>query len=146
MPSIIANKSQERARFAYSEILKVINSISPDASEDDKRKQKEINDKFKSHIKDIPMMIRTNGLAAAFAFVFSKKDDGYKHIERITKDWLKGTAPGDEPARDMILDINEPFHQRLIRCTPEEYRRCTREIMSLYTWLKRYADGLIIDN
>jgi len=166
MPSTISNKSQERAKFAYSSVKTACKNFEEiemkellkkeskklkrdltgteqtafqENNEVDAVKNAQSNkEKFRSHIKDVPMMIMTNGLAAAFAFVFSKqqKDQAYHHIENITKDWLKNEG---------IIEIedDEQFHEVLIKQNPEQYRRCTREIMALYTWLKRYADGLI---
>ena len=140
MPSTIANKAQERANYAFTEIKKVAKVPAPNASNEEKNKAKEFNEKFKSHIKDVPMMIMTNGLASAFAFVFSKqqKDETYKHIEDITKRWLID--------KQQILSGEGQLHEILIRTEQQDqYRLCTREIMALYTWLKRYADGLITD-
>jgi CRISPR-associated protein Cmr5 len=143
MPSIIANKSQERAKFAY---LAISNSITG-ADNATKLNEDQLKE-LKSHIKDIPMMIKTNGLAAAFAFVFSKakRDKGnnakkdYIVIEDITEKWLT-----DEQGI-YLKKVGQSFHLALIERPPEQYRRCTREIMTLYTWLKRYADGMIKDN
>jgi len=143
MPSTISNKSQERASFAYSCISDSITGANGPNLNKDQLKE------LKSHIKNIPMMIRTNGLGAAFAFVFSKAKRGqgpekekkdYMAIEDFTCRWIS--------EKQEILSLNgKKFHAALIanETTPEQYRLCTREIVALYTWLKRYADGMIKD-
>lgn len=172
MPSNIASKSQERAQFAYSKVKStcesfeademnflvekekkrlernshVLNTLQEATFRNSKKDEAKLNaqkpkEQFKAHIKNIPMMVKANGLAAAFAFVFSKKekDKGYKKIEEITKDWLKKSEV-------MNLTLEPVFHENLIQLSAIDYRRCTHEILALYTWLKRYADGMIKDN
>lgn len=141
-PLSVADKSQERAKYAFAEVAKRTTNKTNEKSNESRLSMDEQKE-FKSHIKDVPMMIRTNGLAAAFAFVFSKaKRDtskqkrDYVAIEDITKNWLaKPEVMGLQPGA--------VFHETLISLDADNYRLCTREIMALYTWLKRYADGLI---
>lgn len=35
------------------------------------------------------MLIKTNGLGATYAFIYSKDDEAYKEIYRNTKEWLE---------------------------------------------------------
>jgi len=127
MSSRIKNLAQRRALFAYKEVKKV-------AAWKNEEERKE----FKSHVKDIPMMIKTNGLAAAFAFVFSKSDKrDYKTIGQITKQWL------ETEKKFMKSEGGEDFYVKLLNLDPNQSRMAIREIMALFTWLKRYADGMI---
>lgn len=131
MASRIKNINQARAKFTYQEVKKV-----NDWAKEDAEKKKE----FKSHVKDIPMMIKTNGLAATYAFVFSKqkKDNkDYKAIMDITKSWLV------DEQKLFKLENNKGFHETLMSLDQYQYRMAAREIIALFTWLKRYADGLI---
>lgn len=124
--SRIKNLATERAKYAYDQVGKVKDGLSD-------KEQKE----FKSHVKNVPMLIKVNGLAAAFAFVFAKKEKNadYKKIDSITKKWL---------TNQQIIEENDvDFHKQLLELSQENYRRATREILALYTWLKRYADGMI---
>ena len=122
----LKNIAQARAQFAYNKVADLDNNT-------------EMRKEFKSYVKDIPMMIRHNGLAAAFAFAFSKKDKGqgtYATITRITQDWLQSQA--------MVLEVDaEEFYGHLTTLDHQSYRRVTREVLALFTWLKRYADGMI---
>lgn len=130
MASKIKNTSQQRARFAYQQVEQV---NAWEGKESDTAKKE-----FKSHVKDIPMMIRTNGLAATYAFVFSKRSKkDYAAILSLTEEWLvknKGLFATDE---------KKEFYQNLIELDQYRYRMAAREVMSLFTWLKRYADGLL---
>lgn len=132
MPTVqnsrIKNLSQERATFAFSEVKQAYNQLG-----ENERKE------FKSHIKDVPMMIRTNGLAAAYAFVFSKVKEGndYALISAISQKWLV------DHQKVFALQGNDNFYQQLCALDREPYRRAIRELLALFTWLKRFADGMI---
>ena len=134
--SKMRNLALERATFAMEKIEAA--QLAFKAMEDPRKREKE----FKSHIKDIPMMIRLNGLAAAFAFVFSKAKGGngkpdYEQLNLISQEWLR--------KQGILGEAEKDFAQNLIKLGREDYRRATHELLSLFTWLKRYADGLIAD-
>ena len=125
MPSKIKDLSQRRAKFAYEQVNQL--------------KGKDWAEEFKSHVKEVPMMIKTSGLAAAYAFVFSKnKKEDYKKITAITQDWLVDRC-------QFFKMTNGGFHETLVNLERDEYRLAIREILALFTWLKRYADGMIQD-
>jgi CRISPR-associated protein Cmr5 len=97
--------------------------------------QKVINDfadDYKSYVKKIPMMIKNNGLSNAFAFVLSKAKDGnaYTLIDRQTREWFGKT---EQPS----------FVAYLLTLDTLEYRKTTIEVLAFFSWLKRFADGLI---
>jgi CRISPR-associated protein Cmr5 len=124
MPSKIKDLSQKRARFAWQRVSEVVG--------------KEWAGEFKSHVKDIPMMIKTNGLAAAYAFVYSKsKKQDYHKIATVTQTWLVEEQKVFEmqPGKDFFLQLTE--------LDRNQYRRAIREILALFTWLKRYSEGMI---
>lgn len=129
--SRIKDVSQKRAEFAFQEVKNACHKL------DDKGKKE-----FKSHVKDVPIMIRTNGLAAAFAFVFSKTKAGndYELISEISKKWLV------QEQKVFALNDNQDFYAQLCLLDREPYRRSIHELLSLFTWLKRFADGLIKSN
>lgn len=141
--SRIQDLSQLRADFAYKEVLRVMDDLDDKASE------------FKSHVKNVPIMIRTSGLAATYAFVFSKAKtertktrDGkteeiknsYRFIEEVTENWLieRGLLIKDENKKE-----RENLGKTLASLNREKYRQVMRELLSFFTWLKRFADGLI---
>jgi CRISPR-associated protein Cmr5 len=149
--SQIKNLSQVRAQFAFEQVKAA--KLRLDQKDIDAHKGKEGSPKmkgakeFKSYVKNVPMMIRTNGLAAAYAFVFSRakaenkseaKDNynAYHHIQAISQAWL---------IEQKVMDpaLKGDFYKQLIDLSQPDYRRATRELLSLFTWLKRFADGLI---
>jgi CRISPR-associated protein Cmr5 len=138
----IKGMEQGRAKFAYE--------CAEEGSKIEKRKKE-----YKSYVKKIPMMIKTNGLGATFAFIKSnikskrnpyecaeeesKKRDPYDLIyQQITK-WLKREPKkliserlNDEDLEKVIISLNSP-----------EYRALTIEVLAFFNWLKKFADGLI---
>lgn len=114
----IKDLARNRSQFAYKKV-------------EEARKQSFKKD-YKNYVKKIPMMVLTNGLGATFAFVYSKKKDGnaYDLIYTQTKEWLK--VPEKDELVQWIIDQESP-----------EYRATTNEILALFQWLKRFADGMI---
>ncbi|GAK61616.1 CRISPR-associated protein, Cmr5 family [Candidatus Vecturithrix granuli] len=95
---------------------------------------------YKSYVKKIPMLIKTNGLGATFAFVFSKADEKspYTLIYQQTKEWLK-----HDPKGLMQFSEKTELAQELVQRNSAEYRAITIEVLAFFTWLRRFAEGLI---
>ena len=93
-------------------------------------KKYKIADDYKSYVKKIPMMILNNGLGATFAFIYSKKKEGnaYERIYNQIQKWLKAD-------KDLV--------EWIIYQDSQEYRATTNEVLALFNWLKRFADGMI---
>ncbi|WMX17569.1 type III-B CRISPR module-associated protein Cmr5 [Aureispira sp. CCB-E] len=100
---------------------------------------KDLGKDYKSHVKNIPMMIKTNGLGAAFAFMKSKeKEKTYKLLYKQTHDWLK-----ENLALGKTFSKNDDLVKVLIELDSSSYRAVTIEVLALFNWLKRFSDGLI---
>ena len=113
------------------------------------------DDKYKSYAKKIPMMIKTNGLGNAFAFILSKqkgidkqkrkageKDNpknAYDLIYEQVSYWLKS------PDKKYLLDGKESqdLVKIFIQLDSAQYRAVTNEVLAFFNWLRRFADGLI---
>lgn len=98
---------------------------------------------YQTRVKTIPAMVKTNGIGATFAFFLSKakKEDGNPHdlVYRQTAEWLR---------HKQLLplsgnDDKQEFIDKLISCKSPKYRAITIEVLALFNWLKRFADGLI---
>lgn len=121
---------QGRANFAYEKTLEAQSSL----AKNDK--------KYKSYVKKIPMLIKTNGLGATLAFIKSKtksnSEEGkaygliYKHLT----EWLKS----DEKS---LINIDDDLVKEIISLKSAEYRAVTNEVLAFLNWLRRFADGLI---
>ena len=131
--SKITNHSQERANFAFEKVTEAKVKLKKNATE------------FKSHVKKVPLMIRGNGLVAAYAFVHSKakggkdKENDYHLILALSLEWLreKSLISGE-------MKVNEEnFTGVLAQLDRSAYRLARRELLSMFTWLKRFADGMI---
>ncbi|MFZ2969466.1 MAG: type III-B CRISPR module-associated protein Cmr5 [Sulfuricurvum sp.] len=130
--SDVKDLSKARSQFAYQ---KVVDAIAKYPNVIDEKTKKSVPSKqqkeYKAYIKKIPMMILTNGLGATFAFVYSKKDkDAYGLIYKQVDEWLK--VPQNVELVKWIIDQESP-----------EYRAVTNEVLALFNWLKRFADGMI---
>lgn len=114
---------QGRAEFAYRRAEKARDNAS-------------IKEDYKSYVKKIPMLIKTNGLGATLAYVKSKAKtgDAYNTIYQDISDWL---------VKQGLIEKNEELLKVIIQKDSPEYRRITIEVLAFLNWLKRFADGLI---
>ncbi len=118
----------ERAKFAYNEVI-----------EFKKKHSDKCQSKFKSYSKSIPSYIKMNGLLATVAFINVKKGENsddekaYKGLYDITVKWLKETN---------FLNVdNEDLMASLVELSPSKYRDIEREVLSLFAWIRRFAEG-----
>ena len=94
--------------------------------------------RYKSYVRRVPMLIKTNGLGATFAYVKSKchKEDAYEDIYRHVSEWLmRYDSKLLLPETDLVSS--------LVKLSTKEYRAVTIEVLALLNWLKRFADGLV---
>jgi CRISPR-associated protein Cmr5 len=91
------------------------------------------------------MLIKNNGLGATFAFVKAKISEkegeagyAYKLIYEQTGNWLK------EDYKQLIdLRGDEDLVIQIISLDSNTYRAVTAEVISFFTWLSRFAEGMI---
>ncbi|MGE4518022.1 MAG: type III-B CRISPR module-associated protein Cmr5 [Desulfobacteraceae bacterium] len=137
MESKISGLEQGRAKFAYE--------CAKEGSLLDKKKEyKDKNDKskeYKAYTKKIPMLIKTNGLGATFAFMLSKGGT-YEFIGEQILDWLKADEKGLLPS-DQIINSFEKLNNYIISEDSSKYRMITIEVLAFFSWLRRFAEGLI---
>ena len=124
--STMKQSELDRAKFAYNCV--------------DKVKDKPFKGNYKSYVKKIPTLIQVNGLAGTFAFIFSKKGKGsnpkeaYEIIYKQVDDWLK---------QNYKKNNNGELVKWIIEQNPKLYRAITVEVLALFSWLKRFAEGMI---
>lgn len=121
----IRSIEQERALFAYDRVKSV--------------SKEKYNDKYKSYVKKIPMLIKTNGLGSTFAYVKekSKNEPAYQSIYEQTKDWLL------QDNNPFNISASEDLVKNIISLDSQTYRLMTNEVLFLFKWIIRFADGLI---
>ena len=144
----VKNLERNRAIEAYKYVSDGKNIL--ELSEIDNEYYKD--DKYKSYVKKIPMMILNNGLGATFAFIYSKRKNYDKNKGKA------GEKENPKNAYDLIYKqvdnwlqqsyINKPKEELvkwIISQNSSEYRATTNEVLTLFNWLKRFADGMIED-
>ncbi len=132
---------QQRAKHAFKSVRKVIDDDAARKSADKPdKKAKENAGKYKGYAKKVPMMIKTNGLGAALAFMKSKskKEPAYGFLLQATTDWLKKA----DTTADVFTDSSDLL-ERLVEQNSDDYRRVTLETLALFGWLKRFVEAEI---
>lgn len=97
---------------------------------------------YKSYVKNIPMLIKTNGLAATFAFMFSKKDKAYTEIYNQVEKWLVNDECIVKSVYEKEEHKGDSLVKKLTLMNSSDYKVITNEVMALFTWLRRFAEGL----
>ncbi len=120
---------QGRAAFALERVKEAILDTKVD------------NDEYQSYSKKLPMLIKTNGLAATFAFMLTKKDShSYKALGSDIVKWLATSNPGISGDGERVLPV---FLDYLLNIKSDEYRLITNEVLSFMNWHRRFVEGLI---
>ena len=127
--SKIRDLSRKRAIFAYEKVENFIKEKGNNT--------KEANE-YKSYVKKIPTMIQTNGLSATLAFMYSKGKT-YKIIYNQIEEWLK------KREFNIVDESNKKIElvKWVINLDSSEYKYITNEVMALFLWLRRFAEGMI---
>ncbi len=131
--TIIKGIEQGRAKFAYS--------CAEAGAKLSETKKKE----YKSYIKKLPTLIKTNGLGAALAFAKAKgsnkeepdKNKAWGLIYCQIEEWIK------KDDKNLISFEENQLLKILVETDSYTYRAITVEIMAFLTWLRRFAEGLI---
>lgn len=126
--TIITGIEHGRAAFAYAKAEK--------GSELKGNSSKE----YKAYTKKIPMLIKTNGLGATLAFIKAKGSNNaaYQLLYDQTAEWFTGQGIGL-----VALAKNDDLVEKIINLNSSAYRVATKEVLALFTWLRRFAEGLI---
>ena len=119
----IRSVEQGRAKFAYDQVKKVAIDTNPE----------DLKKKYKSGAKKLPVLIKTNGLAQALAYIQNR--DNYPRLYGQIASWLrtKGLIEGG----DLV--------EQVVNMESNEYRRITTETLALLNWVRRFVDGLMSD-
>ena len=133
----IRSIEQGRAKFAYDQV-KDIADLDPDQGGLDPQEAERIKDlqkKYKSGAKKLPVLIKTNGLGQTLAFI-KRRDAGNEKLYDMIGRWLT--------CKQLIaLDDNTDLVEVVIKESSNEYRRLTIETLALLNWVRRFVDGLM---
>ncbi|MCB1157139.1 MAG: type III-B CRISPR module-associated protein Cmr5 [Leptospiraceae bacterium] len=106
--------------------------------EDAKRDLKEDADKYKSYCKKIPMMLKINGLGNTIGFIKAKKEKAYGILYKQVSEYLYNEKKCIYP-----FDTEQELLKQIIQLDTPEYRAITHELLALFSWMKRFSEGLI---
>ncbi len=120
---MIISKEQERAKMAWE----LVNDV-----------PKNLMDDYASLVKSAPVMILTNGLGQALAFIISKsKNKEYSILYDHLNQWLAGNVVWIQNG-----DISNDLIERVIHEKSQGYRMATEEALAFLAWVKRFATAL----
>lgn len=121
------------------------------------KSDKEIEKKYKTLVKKMPALIQKNGLIGTLAFIFSKKkNDEHAEVFKNIINWnfendkindLNKINENGGSVKEQNNVINQTNMENYIKwmcdLEPTQYRQVTKEMMILFSWIKRFADALI---
>ena len=113
---------QGRAKFAYDKVKKIAD-LDP-AGLDGRQK------KYKTGAKKLPVLIKTNGLGQALAYIQTRNATLYQHLT----DWLRDKN---------LIQKNDDLVRAVINMESDKYRRVTTETLAFLNWVRRFVDGLM---
>ena len=123
---------QGRAKYAFEKVK----TISEDRS-------KNLKDNYSSVAKNLPVLIKTNGLGQTLAFMKSKSGTesgkGYEILYKQIGTWLQ-----TEDVKGLVSPQGE-LVEEVIQLDSHVYRQVTVETLALLNWMRRFVDGLMKD-
>ncbi len=127
---------QGRAKFAYDRVKDVADLDHNQAglSTKEANKIKSLKEKYKSGAKKLPVLIKTNGLGQALAFV-QNRENFPKLYDQIAR-WLRSKELiGESEMIDQVIEMESG-----------KYRQITTEILALLNWIRRFVDGRLMED
>jgi len=126
MPSLQQTKEQERAATAWDAVDRV--------SEDFKKQ-------YGTIVKKLPMLILTNGLGQALAFLLAKGTP--KKDKPPTKENLAHMAAYDHLSAWVMSQMqpNSDLMEWVRTKSSTDYRRATTEALAFLNWLTRFVEA-----
>lgn len=122
----IRSIEQGRAKFAYDSV----NEVAQDSDMDLKKK-------YKSGAKKLPVLIKTNGLGQALAFI-NNRDDGNIKLYSMIGEWLNNKQLIELSGSTDLVNV-------IIDQPSNAYRQMTAETLALLNWVRRFVDALMKD-
>ncbi|RKD27937.1 CRISPR-associated protein, Cmr5 family [Caminicella sporogenes DSM 14501] len=109
-------------------------------------KNKDFKEKFKSHIKNIPMYIYTNGLISTLAFIFKKakiykkeqkgeEEKSYLKIYEIIKSYLK--------YYEEIEGEKEQLLKNLLNLSSSDYRKISLRLINYLEYVVKFSEAML---
>lgn len=119
---------------------------------------------YSSYVKNLPMLIKTNGLGGALAFIRSKgakvknekgrpispgestnPKNAYDLLYEQVGHWIKTQKAYMLSPTDRSISVDDDFVKQVINLDSTPYRALTMETLALLNWLKRFSVALLGD-
>lgn len=100
--------------------------------------------KYKTLVKKMSVLIQKNGLIGTLAFNLSKSKD-FEH-DKVIKQMIEWSVANYKIESLKIASGDtkpEEYINNIANLKQLEYRLVTKEMMNLFAWIKRFADGMI---
>jgi CRISPR-associated protein Cmr5 len=125
--TVMKGLEQGRASFSYEKVLEAKKRFGEKASD------------YKSYVKKAPMLIKTNGLGATLAYMKAKGKDGnaWDLIYKQLTEWI------DNDPKNIVNTGSKDLVEIVVSLETPDYRALTNEVLALFNWLRRFAEGLI---
>lgn len=147
-------QSQKHAQAVYELITKLKNKSHSSDKDFAKKLDKELK-RYGALCHKFPLIVRENGLAAAFGFLHAKESTNKEYKNKDT-----GETQRYHSAEHYLLqhyaklfhqfelaenDNYTEQHKKLISkdTSLQQYRRLTQQTLQLAEWFKRYAEGVL---
>lgn len=104
---------------------------------------------YKTLVKKMNILIQKNGMIGTLVFLLSKslKNKHHKEVLKNIRDWCERDIKLDflkeKGLKDTSKMDNAKFIENITNLTSREYLFLTQEMMTLFGWIKRFADGMI---
>lgn len=110
------------------------------------QKNSNLNKNYKTLVKKMPAMIQKNGLIGTLVFILSKfknsKDSAHGEVLKNVMKWNNK----NEKIKDVVQMKNDnavEYIESITNLNSQDYRLVTKEMINLFGWIKRFADGMI---
>ncbi len=90
-------------------------------------------DEYKSGIKKLPILIKTNGFGQAIAFIQNRSN--FPGIYKQISEWLQ-----EEDFKRLIPQGE--LMEVIVKLDSEQYRLVIVETLALLNWMRRFVDGM----
>ena len=106
-----------------------------------------MQDDYKGYVKNIPVLIKTNGLGNTLAFMLAKSSkksgkekNAYDFLYEHLAKWLRATSLHCEQ-----LGQNQDLLAFVVDKDSHIYRQITTELLAVLKWMKRLAEAKLKD-
>lgn len=105
--------------------------------------------KYKTLVKKISTLIQKNGYISTIVFCYSKHTNEHNEVLNNIIEWNCSNDKINSNIDKNKYKSDEYFYneyiEEVVKLDQKQYRMLTKEMMILFGWIKRFADGMIED-